>query len=85
MVYNIGLPHSLLSDYEMHEASLIVDNVSKRHRVDDNGILGSQTITFTDGKSISLFTKATLMMFTTELPTLTKYETFPVYDIGIEN
>ena len=64
---------------------LIVNNVSKRHHVDDNDTLRSQTITFEDGKAIALFTKATLMTFTTELSTLQKYETLPVYDIGIEN
>ena len=41
IVYNASLPHSLLSDYEMCEAGFIVDNVSKCHRVNDNGILKS--------------------------------------------
>ena len=69
----------------MGEAGLIVDNVSKRHCVDDNGTLGSQTITFEDRVSIPLFTKATLLTFLTELSTLTEYNTLPVYDIGIAN
>ena len=86
----LTLPHSLLSNYEMREAGVIVDDVSKNHFRDTDMNKGTQSIHFlNDDKKIkftvNLVVRAALMTFECSKPTLEEYYKLPVVDIGCEN
>ena len=83
-VGNSSSSHSLLCTYQMRETGIIVDDVSKKHTINNEGDKGTQTITFKDGITIALKCRHTLMSFETSIPTEHEIQTLPTYDIAME-
>ena len=69
----------------MRQLGLIVDDVSKEHKKEQDGTPGTQTIYFKDKTELALDVRATLMTFSVSKPTLQEYAKLPVYDIALPN
>ena len=68
----------------MRETSIIVDDVSKNHTINNEGDKDTQSITFKDGITIALKCCYTLMSFETSILTEHEIQTLPTYDIVME-
>lgn len=89
LIYNSTSNTMLLSLYELHEAGVVIDDISLHHLHKD-GQMGTQSLYFKNGVQISLFSQATLLTFNAELPTFWEYTQalhgkLKIIDIGIKN
>lgn len=89
-IYNISSTHTLLSTYELREAGIIIDDVSKCHLCSLNGERGTQTLYFKEDIEIALHSQCALMTCMATLPTMAEYTLalqgkIHLVDIGIMN